>query len=178
MGERSHREHLILILQRAYSGELAAALAYRGHWKSVKDNSERERIRAIEQEEWIHRQRVGEMLGSLDSSAARLKEIKLWITGRTVGLSCHLIGRFLPMFFAGRIESRNVEEYLSAARHARALRLGHFETDLLHMARVERAHEEFFLEMVAGHWMLPLMAKLFNWGLPSSVAEKHAERGD
>ena len=30
------RRNLIRILQNAYSGEIAAAYAYRGHWKSVK----------------------------------------------------------------------------------------------------------------------------------------------
>lgn len=179
--DTSHRELLVLILQRAYSGELGAALAYRGHWKSVKDTSEREHIQTIEQEEWIHRRRVGEMLASLDSAPVRFKEIRLWLTGRTIGLACHLIGWFLPMYFAGRIESSNVEEYLAAARHARALSLAEFESDLLHMAEVERQHEKFFLEKVAGHWMLPLVAKFFKWGLPDSaslVSDKNTERGD
>jgi hypothetical protein len=35
----------------AYSGELAAGLAYRGHWRSVRDAAERERIQTIEAEE-------------------------------------------------------------------------------------------------------------------------------
>ena len=39
---------LVAILQLAYSGELAAALAYRGHWKSVSDIEDRRRIRQIE----------------------------------------------------------------------------------------------------------------------------------
>ena len=36
MDHQSEREKLIQILQGAYSGELAAGYAYRGHWKSVK----------------------------------------------------------------------------------------------------------------------------------------------
>jgi rubrerythrin len=179
--EESHRRRLILILQRAYSGELGAALAYRGHWKSVKGISEKKHIQQIEREEWIHRVRVGEMLASLGSAPIKSKEIRLWITGRMIGAACHVIGWFLPMYFAGRIESSNVEEYLTAARHARALSLAEFESDLLHMAEVERQHEKFFLEKVAGHWMLPFAAKLFNWGLPdanSLVSDKNAERGD
>ena len=43
------RQNLIRILQNAYSGELAAAYAYRGHWQSLKKSAaERERIRQIE----------------------------------------------------------------------------------------------------------------------------------
>ncbi|MEW6209700.1 MAG: hypothetical protein AB1631_15130 [Acidobacteriota bacterium] len=176
----SDRERLILILQRAYSGELGAALAYRGHWKSVKDDSEKIHIRQIEHEEWIHRLRVGEMLTSLGSAPVKSKEVRLWITGRMIGLSCHVIGWFLPMYFAGRIESCNVEEYLTAARHARALSLVEFENDLLRMAEVERQHEKFFLEKVAPHWMLPIAAKLFNWGLQTGalVSDENTERGD
>ncbi len=30
------RQNLIRILQSAYSGEMAAAYAYRGHWKNIK----------------------------------------------------------------------------------------------------------------------------------------------
>jgi demethoxyubiquinone hydroxylase (CLK1/Coq7/Cat5 family) len=43
--------HLILILKLAYSGERAAAYAYRGHWHSVRNPDERARIEAIENEE-------------------------------------------------------------------------------------------------------------------------------
>jgi len=54
MGEQSSRRLLIGILQLAYSGELAASYAYQGHWKSVGNPEEKDRIRAIEQEEWEH----------------------------------------------------------------------------------------------------------------------------
>ena len=36
----SHRAKLIETLQLAYSGELAAGYAYRGHWNSVSDADE------------------------------------------------------------------------------------------------------------------------------------------
>jgi len=46
------RQNLIRILQNAYSGELAAAYAYRGHWRSLKKSAaEREKIKQIEAEE-------------------------------------------------------------------------------------------------------------------------------
>jgi demethoxyubiquinone hydroxylase (CLK1/Coq7/Cat5 family) len=54
------REQLITTLQLAYSGELAAGYAYRGHWHSVSDPHERERIKKIEDEEWHHRKLVGQ----------------------------------------------------------------------------------------------------------------------
>lgn len=45
------RHDLIAILRLAYSAELAARLAYRGHWKSLADSEDRGRIRQIEEEE-------------------------------------------------------------------------------------------------------------------------------
>jgi len=103
----------------AYSAELAAAYAYRGHWKSVSDPAEKERIRHIEEEEWHHRHLVGEMLVQLGSHPRRIKEVWSTILGRTLGVLCHLSGWLAPMYGAGRLESRNIREYEMAARHAR-----------------------------------------------------------
>src|ERR1044071_4023586 len=99
--ETSHRQHLISILKAAYSGELAAAYAYRGHWKSVSNLVERKRIQQIETDEWVHRKKVGEMLAALGARPSNLKEVRMWLTGRTIGALCHVIGWFLPMYFAG-----------------------------------------------------------------------------
>jgi demethoxyubiquinone hydroxylase (CLK1/Coq7/Cat5 family) len=164
MDRDAHRHQLIHILQGAYSGELAAGFAYRGHWKSVKRADERAAIQKIEREEWVHRQRVGEMLECLDAAPRTLREAKLWVIGRVIGLSCHLIGRFLPMYFAGRLESGNVIEYEVAASHAGELGLKEFEADLLVMARVEKEHELFFLSVVTGHRLLPIVSGVFGWG--------------
>jgi demethoxyubiquinone hydroxylase (CLK1/Coq7/Cat5 family) len=164
MGQRSPRQRLITILQAAYSGELAAAHAYRGHWKSLKDRAEQEHIRRIEDEEWLHREKVGRILSELQAGPARLKELKMLLIGRAIGLSCHLLGRFLPMYFAGRLESRNVNEYESAAQHARTLGLKEFASELRTMAVVEKEHEVFFMQTVASHRFLPLMRKIFGWG--------------
>lgn len=182
MDREGHRQHLIHILQGAYSGELAAGFAYRGHWKSVKNSHERAAIQKIEQEEWVHRKRVSEMLASLGSAPQRFREAKLWVIGRTIGLACHLIGWFLPMYFAGRLESGNVIEYQVAASHAAALGLKEFEADLLVMAQVEKEHELFFLNVIAGHPLLPIVSRAFGWGAleqPSAEpASKAASEAD
>ncbi len=164
MDHLGHRTQLIHILQGAYSGELAAGFAYRGHWKSVKNADEHAAIQKIEREEWAHRKRVGEMLASLDSAPQKFLEAKLWVIGRTIGLACHLIGWFLPMYFAGRLESGNVIEYQVAASHAAELGLREFEANLLVMARVEKEHELFFLNVITGHRLLPIVSGLFGWG--------------
>jgi demethoxyubiquinone hydroxylase (CLK1/Coq7/Cat5 family) len=165
MGQSTaERQQLIRILQAAYSGELAAAYAYRGHWKSLHDPTEQEGVQRIEQEEWAHRAKVGHILSELKSGPSRLREIRMSAIGRTVGMLCHLTGWFMPMYFAGRLEGRNVCEYDEAARHARSLGLNHFESELRVMAAVEREHEVFFMRTIATHRLLPLMRKLFGWG--------------
>src|SRR5262245_45113043 len=102
MNREADRQHLIEILRSAYSGELAAAFAYRGHWNSLRNVDERSAIQKIENEEWVHRKRVGEMLEYLDAPPLKLRELRLWVVGHTIGIACHMIGWFLPMYFAGR----------------------------------------------------------------------------
>src|SRR5260370_25375941 len=102
MNKESDRASLVHILQQAYSGELAAAYAYRGHWKSLKDLSEIASIRQIENEEWVHRENIGRMLKYMSARPRKLREIKSWLVARSIGTACHLIGWFLPMYFAGR----------------------------------------------------------------------------
>jgi rubrerythrin len=164
MGQRCPRQRLVTILQAAYSGELAAAHAYRGHRNSLSDPAEQERIRRIEDEEWLHREKVGRILSELQAGPRRVTELKMLLIGRAIGLSCHVAGWFLPMYFAGRLESRNVNEYESAAEHAHTLGLAEFASELRIMAVVEREHEVFFMQTVASHRLLPLMRKIFGWG--------------
>jgi rubrerythrin len=157
------REELIHILQSAFSGEIAAAYAYRGHWKSLKDSPEKERIREIEVEEWSHRERVGEWLQKLGSGPNPRREKIFWTIGKFLGHSCVISGWFMPMYFAGRLESKNSIEYQDAAVFARELGMDDCVDDLLDMARVELEHEEFFSSVVSGHRMLPLMKRFFGW---------------
>ncbi|MEP7220296.1 MAG: ferritin-like domain-containing protein [Bacteroidota bacterium] len=159
-----HRRRLIRILQNAYSGEQAAAYAYRGHWKSLGRHPEFKEIQRIEAEEWYHREEVGRMLTEMGARPVEWSEIRTWIIGRTLGVACHLIGWFLPMYFAGRLERGNAAEYDYAANHATALNLPDYARELTVMADVEREHEIYFRSVIAGHPMLPRMKKLFGWG--------------
>ena len=157
------RENLIRILQNAYSGEVAAAYAYRGHWKSLKDSPEKTRIKEIEAEEWNHRRRVGEWLKTLGARPRRGRENVFWTIGRTLGLTCYVSGWFMPMYFAGRLESKNSAEYEDAAVFAKELEMPDCVDDLVDMARVELEHERFFRETVTGHRLLPMMKRVFGW---------------
>ena len=115
-GQLSPEAKLIAILQLAYSGELAAAYAYRGHWHSLTNAADRTQVKKIEEEEWHHRELVGEMLHSLGAGPNKRRELRATLVGRTLGLLCHVTGWFAPMYGAGRLESRNIVEYETAAR--------------------------------------------------------------
>lgn len=160
----STRRQLIRNLQAAYSGELAAAYAYRGHWKSLRSMAEKEMVYIIEDEEWEHRRQIKQMLDHLGSRPRLGKEIMMWLVGRTVGIACHLTGWFLPMYFAGRLEGGNVREYEIASVEAKKLGLKKFEDELRGMAAIERLHELFFLNAIAEHKLRPLMRAIFRWG--------------
>ena len=145
------RTLLIRQLQGAFSGELAAGYAYRGHWKSCNDPGERERIRTIEEEEWHHRELVRGLLETLGGKPSYLREAFFWVIGRTLGAACHVSGWFFPMYGAGKLERGNIIEYEEAA--VLAEQCGHPEMIecLLEMAEVEWEHEKYFRSRVEGH---------------------------
>ena len=157
------RANLIRILQSAYSGELAASYAYRGHWKSVRDPEEKKRIKEIEAEEWDHRDCVLEWLTVLGAKPKKLREAVFWTIGRSLGVLCFVSGWFLPMYFAGRLESQNTEEYNEAAGYAKKLDMKDCVDDMMRMSRTELEHEKYFSERVASHRLLPVMKSVFKW---------------
>ena len=171
------RAELIALLQLAYSGELAAAHAYRGHARSVREPEERRTIATIEREEWHHRELVGRMLGELGAGPDRARERRAAVLGRVLGALCHVSGRLLPMYGAGRLEGRNVREYESAAQLARACGRTEWIDSLLTMAEVEWEHERTFRAYVRAHWLgrrLPL------WPAPppkASIRGAHSGTG-
>ncbi|MFM9905173.1 MAG: ferritin-like domain-containing protein [Pyrinomonadaceae bacterium] len=160
---KTARQNLVRILQNAHAGECAAAYAYRGHWKSLKESPEKSRIREIEAEEWDHRRRVGEWLQKLGAKPRPIREKVFWTIGNVLGPSCFISGWFMPMYFAGRLESQNSVEYEDAAAFARELDMPECVEDLLDMARVELEHEQYFRETVTGHRLLPAMKRVFGW---------------
>jgi len=145
---------LIRVLRSAYSGELAAAHAYHGHAASVGAPAIREGLRKIEAEEWHHRELVGEILAELGAKPSPIREAIFWTIGRIIGALCHIGGRFIPMYGAGRLELWNIREYEMAAALAQEAELDKYIDCLLTMARVESEHEKFFREQVEGHWLL------------------------
>ena len=161
--QAQNERQLIELLKMAYSAELAAGYAYRGHWNSVADADEKARISKIEDEEWHHRRLVGEMLSELNSRPSRWLEIRATVIGRVLAILCHLSGWLTPMYGAGRLESRNIREYEAAARYARDSGRHSFIDALLTMAEVEWEHEFYFRSRVENdRWG----AKLQLWPSP------------
>lgn len=159
----SSKQKLIKILQNAHAGELAAAYAYRGHWKSVRNSEEKTNIKKIEQEEWEHRECVLKWLHELNAEPNKLREKIFWTIGRSLGVLCYVSGWFFPMYFAGRLESQNTQEYKDAAEFAKELEMPECVEEMMYMSAKELEHEEYFRQVVAKHKFLPIMKTIFKW---------------
>ena len=167
-----HQDRLIQILQYAHAGELGAARAYRGHWKAVTAPDEIAAIRKIEAEEWMHRAAVNRMLKTLGAKPYFPLEILIGTIGGTLERLCPVAGWFFPMYFAGRLEFGNVDQYEDAAFHANRLGLKDIAKELHTMTRTEREHELFFMNKVTGHLLLPLIQTILRWGPPDKKAPR------
>jgi hypothetical protein len=174
-GAHVARRELAALLQLAHAGELAAAIAYRGHAASVRDPEERSEITAIMVEELDHRRRVRAMLDVLDVRSDERRERRMRRIGRLVAAFCHVGGWYAPMYGAGRFERNNVGEYERAAGHAVDAGYPHFVADLLDMARVERAHEHYFRTKSAGHWLWRISPK---WSPPAASLSPARDQRD
>ncbi len=169
MGKSEAKRALIKLLQQAYSGELAAALAYQGHHLSVRNNAEEKRaIFKIMGEELHHRDRLLLMICELGGSVDEKLEQRMNAIGMTIGFLCR-VGRYIPlgwfisMYGAGRLESKNVEEYEHAARYAWTSGNVHFVEELLQFAEVEWEHEKYFREKAYSH---PTSRLVPGWKVP------------
>ena len=151
MAVHSSREKLVALLQLAHAGERAATLAYEGHWRSSSSASERDAIRAIQQDEIEHRACVGRMLAQLGARPAPIRERLMAAIGGTLGALCHVSGWLLPMLGAAVLETRNVKEYDDAAALASDSGEHALVPELQHMANVELEHELWFKERVRSH---------------------------
>ena len=160
---------LVKLLQRAYSGEKAAAFAYIGHARSLRDPAAKAAVRQIEEDEWKHRENVLGLMRRYEVPVSRWLEVKLHIIGRVISASCHVIGRFMPFFFAGKLESGNVCEYFVMMRHFHTLGIREHDAMLYEMGMKEKEHEVYFLEQIRKDRLMPLFERVFGWGKSSSA---------
>jgi hypothetical protein len=160
---------LVTLLQKAYSGEMAAAFAYVGHAGSLKCPDAKAAVKQIENDEWNHRKNIRGLMLEYDIPVSRYYETYFYIIGKVISLSCHVIGWFMPYFFAGKLESGNVCEYFVMMRYFQSLGIKDHDEILYEMGMKEKEHEIYFLEQIKSSPLLPLFQKLFSWGPESAI---------
>ncbi|MBK6523400.1 MAG: ferritin-like domain-containing protein [Sphingobacteriaceae bacterium] len=163
MPKINHTE-LIDLLQQAYSAERAAAFAYIGHARSVKNADEKKAIKQIEDDEWHHRITVLKIMEQYDIPISKYYEFRFYVIGKIIWYSCYVIGWFMPYYFAGRLESGNVCEYFRMKQFFNSLGIKEHDVILYEMGIKEKEHEVYFLERIKNKKMLPVFEKIFNWG--------------
>lgn len=155
---------LVTLLQKAYSGEKAAALAYIGHAASLRSPAAKAAVKQIEADEWAHRENLRILMLRYDVPVSRALEVRCHFLGKAIACSCHVIGWFMPYFFAGKLESGNVCEYFVMMRYFRGLGIHDHDQVLYEMGMKEKEHEVYFLEQIRHSRLLPLFERLFGWG--------------
>lgn len=155
---------LVDLLKMAYSAEKAAAFAYQGHAASVKNREAKIAIRQIEMDEWKHREEVLAIMKQYEVPVSRFYEIRFHAIGKIISYSCHVIGWFMPFYFAGRLESGNVCEYFRMKQYFNSLGITKHDNVLYEMGIKEKEHEVYFLEQIKTSKLLPIFEKLFGWG--------------
>jgi hypothetical protein len=159
---------LIKLLQQAYSAEKAAAFAYQGHAGSVKNPVEKLAIQQIEQDEWNHRKEVLEIMRLYDIPISKYYEFRFHVIGKTISMSCYIIGWFMPFYFAGSLESGNVCEYFRMKHYFNELGIRDHDQILYELGIKEKEHEVYFLSKIKNNKLLPFFEKLFSWGTRKS----------
>ena len=166
---------LIELLQRAYSAERAAAFAYIGHAGSLKCAGAKAAVKRIEDDEWEHRENVLHLMKLYGIPISRSYERRFFLIGKLISASCHVIGRFMPFFFAGKLESGNVCEYFRMMQFFHALGIREHDAMLYAMGMKEKEHEVYFLEQIKTSRLLPLFERLFAWGRGRSANDVDLE---
>ena len=163
----SHKK-LIDLMQRAYSAEKAAAFAYYGHSGSLKNKEHKTAVKQIEIDEWNHRREVLDIMNIYKVPVSTYYEFKYHIIGKFIAFSCYVIGWFMPIYFAGRLESGNVCEYFRMMQYFHELGIRDHDKILYEMGIKEKEHEIYFLNMIKSDKLLPIFEKLFFWGAKKS----------
>lgn len=166
---------LVKLLQMAYSAEKAAAFAYIGHAGSVRNPDEKRAIKQIENDEWHHRAVVLSIMQQCGIKPSRSNEIKYHIIGKVLALGCHVIGWFMPYYFAGRLESGNVCEYFVMMRYFNDLGIKAYDKDLYEMGIKEKEHEVYFQKVLESSRLLPWFERIFGWGTRHSYNDVDLE---
>ena len=171
----SHQK-LIDLIQRAYSAEKAAAFAYYGHSGSLKNKEHKTAVKQIEIDEWNHRREVLDIMNIYKVPVSPYYEFKYHIIGKFIAFSCYVIGWFMPIYFAGRLESGNVCEYFRMMQYFHELWIRDHDKILYEMGMKEKEHEIYFLNMIKSDKLLPIFEKIFFWGAKKNSNDVDLEK--
>lgn len=167
---------LVSLLKQAYSAERAASFAYIGHAASVRDPEEKAAIKQIEDDEWDHRREVLAIMQKHNIPVSRFNEMKYFVIGKFISFSCHVIGWFMPFYFAGRLESGNVCEYFRMMHYFEELGITEHHQVLYDMGMKEKEHEAYFLTKLHAHPLLPYFERFFSWGNDNTFNDVDLEK--
>jgi demethoxyubiquinone hydroxylase (CLK1/Coq7/Cat5 family) len=142
---------LVRMLQKAHAAEIAAALAYAGHYASVSDEQEKDDIRTIQNEEFLHIAQIKLMLKKLDSKPSKRLDTIFTVIGKSIGYLCRVTGWLLPMKIAQLMEKIGSAAYRDIAEEAYQSGQLDMYNELLTMQRVEEQHEEYFKRKINEH---------------------------
>lgn len=171
---RAHKA-LVDLLQQAYSAEKAAAFAYQGHAGSIKDPADKSAIHQIEVDEWGHRHEVLTIMRQYEIPVSKYYEVRFHIIGKLISASCHVIGWFMPFYFAGRLESGNVCEYFRLMHYFHELGIKEHDQVLYDMGIREKEHEVYFLNRIKNKKLLATFERVFSWGSKKSFNDVDLE---
>jgi len=157
------------LIQQAYSAEKAAAFAYQGHAATLKNQNHKSMVRQIEMDEWHHRSVMLSLMAQYDFRPSLWYELRFAIVGKTIASACFIIGRFMPFYFAGRLESGNVCEYFRMIHLFHDLGMVEHDQILYGLGVKEKEHEVYFYECVKNDPWLPFFEKCFGWGALASM---------
>src|ERR1700674_5966513 len=98
-------KEFIKMLQQAHAGELAAYYAYEGHWRSLKDQKQRDAIKSIQKDELDHIRYLKTLLDVYDAQPSRIRDFIFTMVGKSASLMCYIAGWYFPMSGARFIEN-------------------------------------------------------------------------
>lgn len=167
---------LRLHLRVAYSTEIGAVTAYRGHAAATRDPVVASLIRSIEQDERHHRVEVGKLLERFDAQPFVWLDLLYTLIGTVVGFGCHFWGPWASAFGAAQFEFGGVGDYRRAARAARAIGNPELAAQLETYQAQEAAHRAFFLDLARATFPIPWVERPpLDMGRHPSVGARGAE---
>ena len=134
-------------LRLSYSSELGAALAYRGHARSVHSATDKETILKISDDEHQHREHLLAIMSKRGLHPWFPLEYLFWLIGSTVGVGCSIWGEWASAFGASILEINGISEYQRIAKLAKYVGDQELIEIMTEFAENERVHHNYFAEL-------------------------------